>query len=50
VDLDDGVRINGIVTGLELANNFPDDLIGKQVQISFIELEGRVILGFRLNE
>ncbi|OLS13385.1 MAG: hypothetical protein RBG13Loki_2981 [Promethearchaeota archaeon CR_4] len=49
VELQEGLRINGIITGVENVNSYPADLVGKTVSIEFLELDRKSILAFRLN-
>lgn len=49
VELQEGLRINGIITGVEKVDSFPADLIGKAVTVNFLELEGKSIISFKLS-
>lgn len=50
VELAEGVKINGIITGVPLGATPPDDLIGKPVQLDFLDIEDRKVIAFRLGE
>ncbi|GAB4321562.1 MAG: hypothetical protein Kow0069_25930 [Promethearchaeota archaeon] len=46
VDLEEGARVNAIITGVDAAA-LPRDLVGAKVELDFLELDGRVLLAFR---
>jgi uncharacterized OB-fold protein len=48
IELKEGLRINGIITGVPNVNLFPADLIGKAVTLEFLELEGKAVVSFKL--
>jgi hypothetical protein len=50
IDLEEGIKISAIITGVTLGSEPPEDLIGKPVQLDFLELEDRKVLAFRLAE
>ena len=50
VELEAGIKISSLITGVTLGPTPPEDLIGKPVQLDFLELEDRKLLAFRLAE
>ncbi|MHA1734136.1 MAG: Zn-ribbon domain-containing OB-fold protein [Promethearchaeota archaeon] len=50
VELAEGVRLNGIVTGIPNVNSCPDDLVGKDVTLEFQEVEDATVVAFHLEQ
>ncbi len=48
IELQEGLRINGIITGVKKVDSFPADLIGKPVTLDFLELDGKAVISFKL--
>jgi uncharacterized OB-fold protein len=48
IELQEGLRINGIITGVPNVNLFPADLIGKEVMLDFLDIEGKNVVAFKL--
>ena len=48
IELAEGLRINGIITGVPDVGSFPSNLIGKAVTLDFLELDGKVVVTFKL--
>ncbi len=48
IELQEGLRINGIITGVAKVDSFPADLIGKPVTLDFLEIDGKAVVSFKL--
>ncbi len=48
IELQEGLRINGIITGVPNVSSFPANLIGKAVTLDFLELDGKAVISFKL--